>query len=114
MTIKQWVDRWSAALVVVALLANAGCAVALIGAGALGGYAISLGSDGEGGVNGDITDIDGVLDLRGRIQLSLRQLEFDGSVRSDLPEELDRFFRVVGRAENERYMLHWQKSFDGR
>ncbi len=41
MTIKQWVDRWSAALVVVALLANAGCAVALIGAGALGGYAIS-------------------------------------------------------------------------
>lgn len=79
----------------------------------LGAYAIDLGADGEGGVNGDISDIDGVLGLTGRVQVSPRGLQLDGSVRSDLPEELDRFFRVVGRPEGDRYALRWQQAFGG-
>lgn len=79
----------------------------------LGAYAIDLGGDGEGGVTGDITDIDGVLGLTGRIHLTPQRLELDGSVRSDLPEELDRFFRVIGRPDGDRYQLRWQQQFRG-
>ena len=77
----------------------------------LGAYAVDLGGDGEGGVNGDITDIDGVLGLNGRFHVNQNGLELDGSVRSDLPEELDRFFRVIGRPDGDRYSIRWQQSF---
>lgn len=77
---------------------------------ALGSYAVDLGSDGEGGITGDISDIDGVLGLNGRFQLSPAGLTLDGSVRSDLPEELDRFFRVIGRPEGDRYRIQWQQA----
>lgn len=79
----------------------------------LGAYAVDLGSDGEGGMTGDITDIDGVLGLTGRLRASPQGLELDGSVRSDLPEELDRFFRVIGRPEGDRYAIRWQQQFGG-
>lgn len=77
----------------------------------LGAYAVDLGGDGEGGINGDITDIDGVLGLNGRFHVTPNGLELEGSVRSDLPEELDRFFRVIGRPEGDRYSIRWQQSF---
>lgn len=79
----------------------------------LGAYAVDLGGDGEGGINGDITDIDGVLGLMGRFQVNAQGVELDGSVRSDLPEELDRFFRVIGRPDGDRYNIRWQRQFGG-
>lgn len=77
----------------------------------LGAYAVDLGGDGEGGVNGDITDIDGVLGLSGRFHVNQSALALEGSVRADLPEELDRFFRVIGRLDGDRYNIRWQREF---
>lgn len=77
----------------------------------LGAYAVDLGTDGEGGMIGDISDVGGVLGLTGRFQLNRQRLELNASVRSDLPEELDRFFRVVGRPDGDRYALRWQQNF---
>ncbi|NQD35672.1 type II secretion system protein N [Permianibacter sp. IMCC34836] len=75
----------------------------------LGAYAVDLKDDGEGGINGAITDIDGVLGLTGNFHLTMDRLELDASVRTGLPEELDRFFRVIGRPQGDRYALRWQQ-----
>lgn len=80
-----------------------------LGQPALGSYAVDLGSDGEGGIVGELSDIDGVLGLSGRVQVSTTALSLDGSVRADLPEELDRFFRVIGRPDGDRYQIQWQQ-----
>lgn len=75
----------------------------------LGAYAVDLKDDGDGGINGAISDVDGVLGLTGNFHLTTDRLELDASVRSDLPEELDRFFRVIGRPQGDRYALRWQQ-----
>ncbi len=77
----------------------------------LGSYAVDLGGDGEGGINASLTDIDGVLGLTGQMHLNTQGYSLDASVRRDLPEELDRFFRVIGQPVGDRYELRWQKAF---
>jgi len=77
----------------------------------LGSYAVDLGSDGEGGVNANLTDIEGVLGLTGQLHLNTRGYTLDASVRRDLPEELDRFFRVIAQPVGDRYQLRWEKPF---
>jgi general secretion pathway protein N len=76
----------------------------------LGSYAVHLHTAEDGRIVGTLNDLEGVLDLKGELSYRAPQLTLEANTRSDLPEQLDRFFRAVGRPENGRYVLQWQQN----
>ena len=75
----------------------------------LGSYAVDMRTEESGAIVGDIKDLEGVLDLRGQLHYAHPMASISATTRADLPEQLDRFFRAVGRKEGDRYLVSWQQ-----
>lgn len=75
----------------------------------LGSYALQFATDTAGTITGEISDLEGVLDLQGSVQYQAPNLTLNASSRADLPEQLDRFFRAVARREGHRYLITFQR-----
>ncbi|QGX39561.1 type II secretion system protein N [Permianibacter aggregans] len=75
----------------------------------LGSYALQFRTDENGTIFGDISDLEGVLDLQGTMQYQAPNLSISATSRADLPEQLDRFFRAVAKREGNRYQISFQR-----
>lgn len=76
----------------------------------LGSYAVQLQTDEQGTITGEINDLEGVLDLQGQLRYSAPTFSINATCRTDLPEQLDRFFRAVARRDGNRYQITWQQA----
>jgi len=79
----------------------------------LGAYRADVARDEAGAIAGDIKDIDGVLDLQGKVVIANQTLSFSGSVKRELPDHVLRFFKMFARDNGSRLEFNFNRPLPG-
>ncbi len=84
-----------------------------LGGSELGAYRAQFKTRDDGAVVGDVVDEQGVLDLQGQLTLDNNVLNFNGSVKRELPDHVARFFKMFARDNGSRLEFSFNRPVAG-